>query len=80
MPRALATKGRAAAEAGRAAIDALVLVPLDVLVLDAGRARSAPPSLARCGARRLSVLAGDDLGILVTYDERMLAAARHGGV
>ena len=23
---------------------------------------------------------GDDLGVLVTYDERMLAAARHAGV
>ena len=67
MPRALATKGRAAVEAGRAAIDALVLLPLDDLVLDAAAALG-PPDLRSLDAVqcRLSVLARRRPGVLVT--------------
>jgi len=81
MPRALATKGRAAVEAGRAAIDALVLLPLDDLVLDAAAALG-PPDLRSLDAVHVASAfsLGDDLGVLVTYDEPMLAAARHAGV
>ncbi len=80
-PRALATKGRAAVETGLAAIDALVLVPLDDLVLDAAAALG-PPDLRSLDAVHIASAfsLGDDLGVLVTYDERMLAAARHAGV
>jgi predicted nucleic acid-binding protein len=67
MPRALATKGRAAVEAGRAAIDALVLLPLDDLVLDAAAALG-PPDLRSLDAVHVASAfsLADDLGVLVT--------------
>lgn len=81
VPRALAAKGGAAVEAGREVIDALLLVPLDDVVLDLAAALG-PPVLRSLDAVHLAsaISLGDDLGVLITYEERMLAAAGPVGV
>ena len=81
VPRALAAKGEAAVEAGREVIDALLLVPLDDVVLDVAAALG-PPVLRSLDAVHLAsaISLGDDLGVLITYGERMLAAAGPVGV
>jgi uncharacterized protein len=81
VARALASHGDGAVEAGRAAIDALVLVPLDDVVLD-GAATLGPPTIRSLDALHVAsaLSLGDDLGVLVTYDERMRAAAEAVGV
>lgn len=82
VPRALAAKGGAAVGAGRAAIEALLLVPLDDVVLDAAAARISPPTLRSLDAVHVAsaISLGDDLAVLITYDERMLAAAGPAGI
>ena len=62
-------------------IDALLLVPLDDVVLDVAAALG-PPVLRSLDAVHLAsaISLGDDLGVLITYGERMLAAAGPVGV
>lgn len=79
--RACARYGPAFAHAAAQALDAVALLPLDDAVLE--RAAWLEPSELRTLdalhlATALSV--SDELGVVLTYDERLAAAAREAGL
>lgn len=79
--RALLPGGPAATSAGRAVLATLDLVRVNDRVLtDAGALE--PADLRSLDAIHLATARrfGTDLGLLVTYDDRMLAAAAHLGI
>ncbi|MFM8828624.1 MAG: PIN domain-containing protein [Actinomycetota bacterium] len=79
--RAAARVSTAAVDAVGAALRRVVLVPVDDEVLDLA-AHVADPSVRSLDAIHLATALslGDDLGILLTYDARLAAAARALGL
>jgi len=76
--RACARYGPAFAHAAEEALDAVALVPLDDAVLERAAALDLPTLDALHLATALSV--ADEIGVLLTYDERLATAARAAGI
>jgi uncharacterized protein len=78
--RALLPAGDDALAAGRRVLTRIDLVRVSNRVLD-GAAVLLPAAVRSVDAVHLSTAAqlGDDLGVLVTYDDRMADAAKHHG-
>jgi predicted nucleic acid-binding protein len=79
--RACARYGPAYAADARAWLDGVALLPLDDAILD-GAASLAPPDLRSLDAIHLATALDvrEELGVLVSYDERLAAAARSHGI
>jgi predicted nucleic acid-binding protein len=79
--RACARYGSAFAQAARAALDAVALVPLDDLVLKRA-AWLEPRELRTLDALHLATALSlaDDIGVVLAYDERLAGAARDAGL
>jgi uncharacterized protein len=78
--RACARFGADYAEQAQAGLAGVALLPVDAAVLEAA-ARLQPLPLRSLDALHLATALslGEDLGVLIAYDERLLdAAARHG--
>lgn len=77
VPRAVHRHGAVAAQRARAALAGLALVRLDNPLLDAAATLELPGLRSLDAIHLASALAlGEDLAELITYDRRMLAAAR----
>jgi predicted nucleic acid-binding protein len=79
--RACARYGPAFAQAARAALDAVALVPLDAAVLETA-AGLEPRELRTLDALHLATALSlvDDIGVVLAYDERLAGAARDAGL
>jgi predicted nucleic acid-binding protein len=78
--RALLQAGDEAVARGRSVLERLDLVRVNDRILNAAGARR-PPALRSLDAIHLATASelGDELGALVTYDDRMADAARQAG-
>jgi predicted nucleic acid-binding protein len=79
--RACARYGAAFARAAQAALDAVALVPLDDAVLRRAAALE-PPDLRTLDALHLATALSvrDEIGVVLTYDGRLAAAAGAAGL
>jgi predicted nucleic acid-binding protein len=79
--RACARYGPPFAQAARAALDAVALVPLDAPVLETA-AGLEPHELRTLDALHLATALSlvDDIGVVLAYDERLAGAARDAGL
>lgn len=79
--RACARYGPEYAAQAEAGIGELALLPIDAAII-ATAARLKPPALRSLDAIHVATALslGDDLGVLIAYDARLLDAARHHGI
>jgi predicted nucleic acid-binding protein len=79
--RACARYGERYAAQALAGLSRLALLPIDDLVVKQA-AKLPPPSLRSLDAIHLATALslGDDLGVLIAYDERLIEAARENGI